>query len=155
MPKVKGMRLGRLTAQAPTTPQQVTMPARRVIHWKHTTVGTYVPATPPASVPRSIEWDVAILATYKREMRACQERACECMCHCHAGDMCLLVAGEHQAYQLTKERIYCPHNPTCNGHTHYVRTGQSDNIGRFHYRAINTSHKSAHRECNHGWKHHR
>jgi hypothetical protein len=130
MPKVKGMRLGKLRAQQPATPQQVVMSKKNRERGFGDTVKpvTHYTLLPQFRVFTSnynmSEEDVAILQDFRREMRACDERACLCKCHCHAG----------------------PYD--C-----YKQTLDDEDPKRFHFRKPNTTHKRAHRECPKGDEH--
>lgn len=127
MPRITGLagRLlvqRRLVPQPPQPPTRVTMRRRRrpngfgpnqpVLH--------YCPPNPLCSLPVETEAATGILISYRREMAQCNERACLCTCHCHAGpNLCYRRDG------LTE--------------------GNPDSFG--HRRTPNPSHKSAHREC--------
>lgn len=69
--------------------------------------------------------DADVLREFRREMAACDNRSCVCMCHCHAG----------------------PYD--C-----YVEEGlTSQELTRFHQRTPNTAHKCSDRHCPKGDSH--
>lgn len=110
----------RLKAQPALPPILMTAPKRRPLSNGKVTVldtraHTFTPTAPVMS-----ERDDVVLREFRREMRACDERACLCECHCHGGiGIC-----------------YGDSNET-----------SKDTETRFHRRRPNTSNKRAHREC--------
>lgn len=90
-----------------------------------------------------------IISAYKRDIARCDERSCECICNCHAGDDCLIEKDERETYKLKKTRVYCAGAATCEGHVKMVRENIKDVVPRGHSRNANEAHKRAHRECEH------
>lgn len=155
MPQVRGMQLKKLRAQPPILPTMVVMAKRK----RQKGFGDSEPVyckfdfTEEAALPIMTEQDQSILQSYRREVRACNEGACECVCRCHSGNDCIGDAPRIHTPHHKPQQVLIQKDATCGcdreGYAHHHINYCHDAVieSRYHERQPNTSHKGAHREC--------
>lgn len=140
-------------ATQPVAYTRMTAPKRRNTLKGKLSESTFTPEPPAQATP---ERDLMIFREYKRELRACDEGACECACLCHAGDACPLMDREettrihtrgHKSVSIVLKEE-CPITGIVTRRRVDVACHDSNPAipKRYHERKPNTAHKKAHRE---------
>lgn len=155
MPQQRGMRLPKLKAQEPLSPTQVVMSKRRRPKGfgPNQPVTNWVDLEFQPSTPIMTEHAQGLLISYRREVRACNEGSCLCVCRCHSGSWCIGDAPRihtrgHKPQYVTVQRdnkCGCPQEGY--SHHHVMTCHDADTETRFHERQPNPVHKGADRNC--------